>query len=340
MAADSFTSRIDTFSITLYMMNNRMIQTALCTWVLLFVSCNEQTAPTSAHFESMGTIVTVTPESILEPVQRTFNRIDAQMSEWKNDSPLAEVNRMAGVRPVQCPNEMCTHMLRVIEYAQETDGAFDPTWACLWDIWDFKNPTLPDKELIASRLPLIDWTKINVTYNTIYLEEKGMAIGLGGVAKGVALDIADVILRNTGNTDYMIQIGGQILARGISRTIGIRKPDGLPSEIIGSVKLTNQSISTSGDYENYFEVDGIRYHHIIHPKTGYPARGVRSVTVVANSASRADALSTAFFVLGVEDGLALAESMPSVEALFIDDMGEISKTTGFHLEQTDSKPTM
>jgi thiamine biosynthesis lipoprotein len=114
----------------------------------------------------------------------------------------------------------------------------------------------------------------------------------------------------------------------------------LPSEIIGSVKLTNQSISTSGDYENYFEVDGIRYHHIIHPKTGYPARGVRSVTVVANSASRVDALSTAFFVLGVEDGLALAESMPSVEALFIDDMGKISKTTGFHLEQTDSKPTM
>jgi len=131
----------------------------------------------------------------------------------------------------------------------------------------------------------------------------------------------------------MLVAGGQVLAQGATRRIGIRKPDGIPSELIGVVEITNACISTSGDYEKYFEVDGIRYHHIIDPRTGFPASGVRSVTVLAKDAAVADALSTALFVLGVETGMEFVENTERVEALFIDRTSLVHKSSGFNLDK-------
>ncbi len=297
------------------------------------MSCNDE-MPKSNSFISMGSVVTVDPPSILEQTQKIFDQTENEMSEWKINSRLSEVNRMAGIGEVTCSEELCQYMNRAIAIAKKSNGAFDPSWAAVWDLWDFKKVTIPEKSLVEERLHLIDWSKIRVNANTIFLEEKGMAVGLGGFAKGIALEKSDEIFKKSEHKDFMIQSGGQIVARGKSRTIGIRKPDGLPDEIIGTVQLKNQSISTSGDYESYFELDGVRYHHIINPKTGYPSRGVRSVTVISNNAPECDALSTALFVIGIKEGLALAESLNSTEALFIDDLGVIRMTSGFNLKRT------
>jgi thiamine biosynthesis lipoprotein len=280
----------------------------------------------------MGTTIYVQPSTATGIVQNVFERVDEQMSEWKKDSPLTNVNVQAGKSPVLCPIEVCSAIELALSIAKQTDGAFDPTWAALWELWDFKVTSLPEATLISSRLHLVNWKLVVIEQNTIYLPKVGMAIGLGGIAKGIALNHARDALVHAGITDFMIVAGGQVLAQGATRRIGIRKPDGISSEFIGVVEITNACVSTSGDYERYFEVDGVRYHHIIDPRTGFPARGVRSVTVVAKDAAVADALSTALFVLGVETGLEFVECTERVEALFIDRNSRVHKSSGFKLE--------
>ena len=301
----------------------------ICFFLCMTNSCTSDTDDSS--FESMRTIVKIDSTEIYETTYNVFSNVDALMNEWREGSYLSKVNRMAGVQSVNCPNELCIQMERAIDISKQTQGAFDPSWAAVWELWDFSKSSVPNKDEVQKRLPLIDWSKIEVSGNTIYLQEKGMLVGLGGFAKGVALDLSDRQLQNEGFTDYMIQIGGQIFARGKPRNIGIRKPDGFPGEIIGTVKLINGSISTSGDYEKFFIHDGIRYHHIIDPSTGYPARGLRSVTVLSMNASEGDALSTALFVMGLDRGMSFIESKKDTEALFIDDKGEIFTSTGFNL---------
>lgn len=292
--------------------------------------------------EVMSTTVRVTlPRSPgaaaqAEAVFALFRDVDARMSEWKETSPLAAVNREAGRRPVPVPADLRAVVQRGADIANLTSGAFDPTWAALWGLWDFRSPDpeVPSAADISTRTALVDHSRlvIDEAAGTVFLPAEGMKIGLGGIAKGHALDRSVELLEGLGVDSFMIQAGGQVAARGRRGArpwrIGVRDPRGGRDDVWASLDLENASASTSGDYESYFVRDGVRYHHILDPRTGRPSTGTWSVTVLSPDATLADALSTAFMVMDPEEGRRLAQRLSDVEAVWVLAGGEVLATRG------------
>lgn len=262
-----------------------------------------------------------------------FRRLDLELSEWKDGSPLSAVNRAAGVAPVAVPDELFGLVSRAVEIGRETEGAFDVSWAALWGLWDFRaaRPIVPDRAAIAARRALVDYRRVvlDPAARTVYLPETGMKIGLGGIAKGYALGRAAALLGERGFADFLLVSGGQVYARGTRGgrpwQVGVRDPRGERDEIFATLPLAGGSLSTSADNESFFVVDGVRYHHILDPQTGWPARGLRSATVLAADPTLADALSTAVMVLGRERGLAVAARL-GAGAIVVDEQGEVAMT--------------
>lgn len=293
------------------------------------------------HFDVMGTVIDVQlPEAegaadAVAAVREVFAEVEVTANEWRPGTPLAEINAHAGT-PTPAPEPLRTLLRRSLDIAGTTDGAFDPTWAAVWDQWDFRSEphVLPDAAVLAERVKLIDWTRVVIDdeAGTVLLPEAGMKLGLGGIAKGWALDRSAAELRRRGFTDFVISAGGQVMAGGRKGDhawrVGVRDPRGQRDDSFAMIEVTDASVSTSGDYEHTFELDGVRYHHILDPDTGWPARGVRSATVICPDATLADALSTAIIVQGVERGLALAERLPDVEAVLVDASGTVHATSG------------
>lgn len=295
------------------------------------------------HFQVMGTVVDVElPEAAgaadaVAAVHDVFADVEATANEWRAATALAEINAHAGT-PTPTPEPVRALLRRSLDVARTTDGAFDPTWAALWDQWDFRAEThvLPDPAVLAERVKHIDWTRVVIDDDagTVLLPDPGMKLGLGGIAKGWALDRSAAELRRRGFDDFVISAGGQVMAGGHKGDrpwrVGVRDPRGPREDAFAMVEVSDGSMSTSGDYEHYFELDGVRYHHILDPKTGWPAKGVRSASVLCPDATLADGLSTALVVLGVERGLALAERLDDVEAVIVDDAGKVHTTSGVH----------
>jgi len=293
----------------------------------------------------MGTSIDVTaPEAQIEQASRltfeVFREVDALASEWKEGSPLTAVNRGAGGAPVAAPAELLGLVQTGLELGEATGGAFDVTWAALWGAWDFKAeaPALPEPADLAARCAKVGWEKVELdaAAGTLRLPEEGMLIGLGGIAKGYALDRAADALRAAGVESFNLSAGGQVLAAGQAHPagedarpwrVGIRDPRGPADDFFALVEVSDASISTSGDYERYFEIDGQRYHHILDLRTGQPARGARSATVISTDATLADALSTALMVMGPA-GLAVIDEMEGVEAVVVDPKGGVHATGG------------
>jgi thiamine biosynthesis lipoprotein len=271
-----------------------------------------------------------------ETVFRIFREVDAEMSEWKPSSPLSAVSREAGVGPVEVPAALRGVIRRGLEIGELTDGAFDVTWAALWGLWDFKSrpPVVPDPGEIARRAVLVDFRQVVVDDDagTVYLPRDGMVLGLGGIAKGHALDRAAEELRRRGVESFLISAAGQMMVGGRrgdrSWRVGIRDPRGERDDYFAWIVAEDVSVSTSGDYERFFVIDGRRYHHILDPRTGRPAEGVRSATVVSADATLADALSTALVILGIERALELVESLDGVDAVLVDDQATVHVTSG------------
>jgi len=293
--------------------------------------------------------IMATPISVLLPAERgregagivfdIFREVEARMSEWKETSPLSAVNRAAGIEPVEVPDDLLALIRRGIEIGDMTGGAFDITWAALWGLWDFEAdpPRVPGDSEIESRLRLVDCRRIVIDDDagTVHLPEEGMMIGLGGIAKGYALDRAAIALRQAGIDDFLISAGGQMMAGGLRGDrpwrIGIRDPRKGPDDYFAFLEVTDTSVSTSGDYERYFLLDGVRYHHILDPRTGRPASPpdrLRSATVICADATLADALSTALMILGRKEALALIDSMDGVEAVLVDDEAQVHTSRG------------
>lgn len=270
-----------------------------------------------------------------------FRRLDLELSEWKEGSPLSAVNRAAGLAPVAVPEELFGLVARALDIGRETDGAFDISWAALWGLWDFRAeaPIVPSAEAIADRVARVDYRSVvlDSAARTIFLPAAGMKLGLGGIAKGYALERAAALLGERGIEDFLLVSGGQVYARGTRGgrpwQVGVRDPRGARDEVFATLPLAGSSLSTSADNESFFVADGVRYHHILDPKTGWPARGLRSATVLHADPTLADALSTAVLVLGRERGLAVATRL-GAEALVVDSQGAVAMTPGLEANLT------
>jgi thiamine biosynthesis lipoprotein len=232
-------------------------------------------------------------------------------------------------------------MERALYYAEQSDGAFDPTVGPLVKLWGIgtETPRLPSQDEIAQALSLVNWRDVSIEpeSGTLFLKRPGMALDLGAIAKGYAADEVARILAKAGIPGAIIDLGGNIFAYGLKNPnepaapwrIGVQNPLDTRGAYLGILELQNKSVVTSGVYERYADIDGILYHHILSTCDGYPVQnGLLSVTIIANSSIESDALSTTVFVLGYEQGRALVERMDGVEALFVFEDKTIRATSG------------
>ncbi len=267
-----------------------------------------------------------------------FEAAERDLNEWRSGSPLARLNDAAGGRPVPVPDSLFTTLERGRDLSALTNGAFDVTWAALWDLWDFDHPEArpPKDPEIRARQSLVGYRDLilDARARTARLARPGMKVGLGGIAKGVALEQAARALRGAGVTDFAIVAGGQVYAGGRRDgrpwRVGIRDPRRGPTDYFTAVDVVDASVSTSGDYERYFVHRGRRYHHVLDPRTGRPSRGLRSATVITADPVVADALSTALMVLGRAEALALVDRLDGVDAILVDDALRVHFSGGVH----------
>ena len=273
-----------------------------------------------------------------DDVLREFDRLDAAMSVWRPGSDVLRINDAAGVRPVAVGADVREVLHAAQQVSEWTRGKFDVTFGPLADLWKFDqqnaDQTIPAADQVRARLPLVDYRRVEIDdrAGTVFLRRAGMRIHLGGIGKGYAVERAASILRRAGFRDFMIQAGGDLYAAGQNGSrpwrLAINDPRGPDGKAFASLEVSDATFSTSGDYARFFFKDGIRYHHIVDLTTGQPARGCRSVTIVADSPTLADSLSTGVFALGPEDGMALIERLPHVEGVIVSAKNEVLVSSG------------
>ena len=255
-----------------------------------------------------------------------IDRIESLISSWRETSLTSEIHRQAGVRPVAVPPELFNLIRRSLKISELTSGAFDITFAGLGGLWNFDepNPTRPDPEALSKALSRVGYTKIVLDPDklTVYLDDPEARIGFGAIGKGYAANRSVFVLKEHGIENGVVSAGGDLVAFGHKedgRTwdIGIAHPDH-PGHVFAHLPLSETAVVTSGDYESFVVIDGKRYGHILDPKTGWPVDHLRSVTVVCPDAELADALATATFVMGPQEGLRLINALRGVEALMVD----------------------
>jgi thiamine biosynthesis lipoprotein len=269
----------------------------------------------------------------LEAVFSEVSRIDALMSTYIEDSEISMINREAGQRAVPVGEELLGLILRSMDISVLTLGAFDITYDSVGQHYDFRARLRPDEETILQELPSIDYKLIRADRGsgTVRFETVGVRINLGGIAKGYTVERGAALLRSRGVKHAIVTAGGDTRLVGDRRgkpwMVGVRDPrqDG---KVSVTIPLEDEAISTSGDYERYFDEDGQRYHHIIQPNTGEPAGGVHSATIVGPDAVITDALSTSVFVMGVDQGLKLIATLPDYEGIVIDTAGRLYYSDG------------
>ena len=291
----------------------------------------------------MGSEVRVTASVLREPdairafekVFDEFDRLDRLLSVWHAGSDVSRINSAAGGAPVKVTAETLAVLRTAKQVGEWTAGKFDVTFGALSGLWKFdhdQDNQIPRLADVRARLPDVDYqaVELNLDRGTAFLPRHGMRLHLGGIGKGYAVDRAAAILRADGINDFLIQAGGDLYASGARSNrpwrAAIRDPRA--DRIFAAMNVRDETLSTSGDYERYFIRDGRRYHHILDPDSGEPARGCRSVTIVARQAMLADALSTGVFVLGPQAGMALIEKLPDVEGVIVTDRNTVIVSSG------------
>ncbi len=283
-------------------------------------------------------------QEAIDAAYAEIERIEAGISEWRETSTVSELNRKAGVEPVEVSEELFNLTRRSLRVSKLTDGAFDITFHTVGHLWNFKSRTapIPDDASIRREMTSIGYQHVvlDEAKRTVYLDRKGTQIGFGGIGKGYAANRAVFVLKEHGVTGGVVNASGDIIVFGTQEDgkpwrIGIANPLDR-DKVFAYLDITEQAVVTSGDYENYIEVGGTRYSHILDPRTGYPATEVRSATVVCPDAELADALATGLSVLGIDAGLKLVNRLRGVEAMLVDQNGEIHFSGG--LEAMMTKP--
>jgi thiamine biosynthesis lipoprotein len=272
-------------------------------------------------------------EAAIEAVFAEFRRIDALMSTYKPESELSQVNADAARAPVRISRELYDLLATSIEYSKLTRGAFDVTYASVGYLYDYRARVHPDEQAIAAALPGIDYRHVELLpeSTSVRFRRPGVRIDLGGIAKGHAVDRGIEVLRRLGVERAMVNAGGdtRIIGDRLGRpwVVGIRHPDD-ETRIVLRIPLTDAALSTSGDYERFFEEDGVRYHHILDPRTGKSASKLRSVTIIAPTATRTDALTKSVFILGAADGIAFIDTLEDVDAIAVTPEGKVLYSKG------------
>lgn len=304
--------------------------------VLWLIPSPEPVPPVREDRMALGTLVTIKlygDENKMRPLfagaYAEFERVDSLMSHYRTDGEVARIESAEEGHTVACSPELLQVLGRSLYWAQKSEGAFDPTIGPLTHLWGFPDVEVaPDSASIVAAL-------VQVGYEALYIEDEGVRLGrtgirldLGAAAKGFAVDRAVAHLQAAGVGAGLIEAGGDIRywgekPDGSEWRFGVQHPRN-PQKYFEVEDIGLVAIATSGDYEQYFEQDGIRYHHILDPTRGWPAVGTISATIWAQTAMDADILATAVFVLGPERGLELAEQWPDVEALiFTEESGEL-----------------
>jgi FAD:protein FMN transferase len=282
-------------------------------------------------------------EQAIDAVMDEMRHIDETMSVYKPTSEVSRVNALAAQQPVKISPELFGLLRTAIEYSRITEGAFDITYASVGYMYDFRARTRPSEQQIQAALPAINYRHLllDAASSTVRFSQPGVRIDLGGIAKGFAVDRGIEILQARGFTHALVNAGGdsRVIGDRFGKpwVIGIRHPDH-PGQVVTRLPLTDAAFSTSGDYERYFDEDGVRYHHIIDPHTGHSASKVRSATVIAATATRTDGLSKTAFVLGPEAAMRIYNSLGDVDAVLITPDGRVLYSKGLE-PAGPSKPT-
>jgi len=269
-----------------------------------------------------------------------MHRLDKLLTIYDEDSDVYKINDAAGKKAVKVSDETFLIIQRALEISKLSKGIFDITVGSFKGLWNFDaqnfDEVVPAAKDVKKRLKLVNWKNVvlDKKKKTVKLKKKGMAITLGGIAKGYAVDRAVKLLEDAGYTDFIVQAGGDMFVKGTKGgkkwMVGIRDPRGPRDATFAVAPVENHSFSTSGDYERGF-VDsktGKRYHHIIDPRTGYPAMATRSVTVMAKDAFTADSWSKVLFILGADKALPLIEKMDDFEAVWVTDKNDVVTSPG------------
>jgi FAD:protein FMN transferase len=339
------------------MRRTQFFNTAVLGCVVGFIApllaCSTKAPPPQTEFV-MGTVCTVNlfdrgnPETYRKIFAR-LKEIEDRMSINKGGTDLDAVNANSGIAPVVVHEDVARVVAEAKRFAELSGGAFDPTIGPIVKLWNIgtDDARVPSPSEIKAALPLVGWHDLEVDEAThsVFLKRKGMVIDLGAIAKGYAADEVAKIIQAHRIPRAIIDLGGNVLAYGTKKggdawRIGVQDPSAQRGEPIGVVQVKNKTMVTSGVYERFLEVDGVRYHHILSTTDGYPVRnGLLSVTIIADKSIEADGLSTSVFALGFEKGKALVESLDGVEAIFIFDDLTVRATKGIKkdFEITDPK---
>ncbi len=278
---------------------------------------------------------------VLERCKTYVLQMDDRLSVFKENSEISKVNHAAGIEAVTVSEDTFRIIERAIYFSKLSHGAFDISAGALSKVWSIgkKGDYIPEEQKIKEAQDVISYESIflNADIFSVSLAKTGQSIDLGGIAKGYAVDAVHQILVSAGIKDAVINFGGTVLAIGKERRIGIRSPFDKKCNI-GSLVMKDTAVVTSGVYERYFLKDGVRYHHILDPKTGHPAdMGICSATLTGNSAMDMDALATIFILLGLEKGVAIMKQC-GAEGIFITDAGDIFVSEGISSHFTIEQP--
>jgi thiamine biosynthesis lipoprotein len=310
-------------------------------FVLLALVSGVQAARIQDARPLMGTVVEVIAEGAQEPALRAaaeeafreMRRLSDMMNHYDPASVVSAINEAAGARPVPIAPELAEVLAQARRVSERTGGAFDVTIGGL-RAWRFRpgEARVPEPAEIAGQLRKVDYRKLKSDGRSAFLAEPGMRIDLGGIAKLYILEAGRRLLEARGVRRALINGGGDVVAHsnGALWRVGVRDPRA-PERLLGTVTLLRGCVASSGDYERFFERDGKRFHHILDPRSGYPAEGARGVTLVAPSIEAVNGLGPAIMVLGVAAGGKLIAATPGVEALIVDRAGELSMSPGMRI---------
>ena len=293
------------------------------------------------HFEL--SVVSDNPEWAHDCIQAGINeiqRIEKKLTTFSSESETAKINEMAGIRAVEVSLETIELIERSIKISQITQGAFDITYGSIdKKLWNFdeKMTALPDKETAKKMVRLINYRNIIIDKkeSTDFLTEQGMRIGFRGIGKGYAAEMAKKVMRSMGVTSGIVNASGDLTTWGTQPdgkpwTIGIANPNAA-HQVFSYLNLSDMAVATSGNYEKYIMIGGKKYSHTIHPKTGLPVTGIKSVTIITPNAEIADAMATPVTIMGIEAGLDMINQINSIEAIIIDDDNRMYKSKNINL---------